>query len=117
MMSFLDRFRQRTAETREAGGFTEAVTTALQAAATGQGGQHRVQAIAALEAAASLYSRCFAGATILPKSNVTAGLTAPVLGLIARDLLRRGESVWEISVRGEKVLLTSSGCVGRSRWP
>ena len=78
-------------------GFTDAVTRALIAEATG-GTVRTPAATAALEACAGVYSRAFAVATVAPATPVTAALTPELLALAARDLIRRGEFVWLIDV-------------------
>ena len=89
-------------ETRQAGGagFTDAVTRALIAEATG-GTVRTPAATAALEAAAGAYSRAFAVASVTPATPTTAALTPELLALAARDLIRRGEFVWLIDVAGD----------------
>ena len=100
---------QRNPETRETGGFTEAVTTALEAAATGENPSGRVQATAALETAAGLYARAFASATVSPVTGRTVAVSPGFLGLVARDLIRRGESLHEITVSGSAVDIRPAG--------
>ena len=78
-------------------GFTDAVTRALIAEATG-GTVRTPAATAALEAAAGVYARAFAVATVAPATPVTRALTPELLALAARDLVRRGEFVWLIDV-------------------
>ena len=95
-------------EVRESQPFTDAVVAAIVAAAAGAstgdpGG------LAALEAAAGLYARAFAGATIAPASVASAAVGPRVRALIARDLIRRGESVHLIDVRGGAVELLPCG--------
>ena len=95
-------------EVRESQPFTDAVVAAIVAAAAGAstgdpGG------LAALEAAAGLYARAFAGATIAPASPASAAVGPRVRALIARDMIRRGESVHLIDVRGGAVELLPCG--------
>ena len=99
---------QREPERREAVPFTDAVVAALtaQAAGTGTGDP---SAIAAVEAAAGLYAAAFAGATLTPMNPMTAGLTPGCRALIARDLIRRGESVHQIRIEGGMVRLQPIG--------
>ena len=84
-------------EKREALPFTDAVVAALtaQAAGTVAGGP---SAIAALESAAGLYASAFAGARVTPENAATAGFSPAVRALMARDLIRRGESVHAIEI-------------------
>ena len=86
-------------EKRSAGGagFTDAVTRALISAATG-GTVRDASATAALEAAAGAYSRAFSVATVTPATPTTRALTPALLALAARDLIRRGEFVWQVDV-------------------
>ena len=88
-------------ETRSEGGagFTDAVTRALIAAATG-GTVRDPSATAALEAAAGAYSRAFAVATVTPAPATTRVLTPALLSLAARDLVRRGEFCWRSTWTG-----------------
>ena len=90
-------------ETRESQPFTDAVVEAIVQAAGGTTPADPT-AIAALEAAAGLYARCFAGAAVNSEM-----LTPAVRALIARDLIRRGESVHLIEVRHGKVALIPCG--------
>ncbi len=78
-------------------GYTDAVVRALMAHAAG-GATADPSATAALEAAAGSYARAFSVATVEPRTPATAALTPAVLGLMARDLIRRGEFVHAIEV-------------------
>ena len=95
-------------EKREAVPFTDAVVAALfsQTAGTGTGDP---SAIAALEAASGLYAAAFAVATVTPENAMTAGLSPACRALIARDLIRRGESVHRIRIEGGMVRLQPIG--------
>ena len=95
-------------EVRESQPFTDAVVAAVVAAASGASAGDP-SGLAALEAAAGLYARAFAGATIGPASVATAAVGPRVRALIARDLIRRGESVHLIDVRGGAVELLPCG--------
>ena len=66
-------------------------------------------ATAALEAAAGLYARCMSAAAVKDASGVEDALTAPVLSLIARNLIRRGEDHHRIYVRGGRLVLEPVG--------
>ena len=79
------------------GGYTDAVVRALLAHAAG-GVSADPSATAALEAAAGAYSRAFAVASVEPATPATRALTAEVLSLMARDLIRRGEFCHVIEV-------------------
>ena len=95
-------------EKREAVPFTDAVVAALTAQAGGTG-TGDPSAIAAVEAAAGLYAGAFAGATVTPANPMTAGLTPACRALIARDMIRRGESVHRIRIEGGGVRLQPIG--------
>ena len=99
---------QREPEKREAVPFTDAVVAALTAQAGGTG-TGDPSAIAALEAAAGLYAAAFAGATVTPANAMTAGLSPACRALIARDLIRRGESVHRIRIEGTMARLQPIG--------
>ena len=92
-------------ETRATLPFTDAITAAIaaQAAGTAAGDPG---AIAALETAAGLWARSLAAATITP---AVPALTADVLALIGRDLIRRGESVHAIEVEAGAPVLRPAG--------
>ena len=95
-------------ERREAVPFTDAVVAALTAQAGGTASGDP-SAIAALEAAAGLYAAAFAGATVTPANPTTAGLTPGCRALMARDLIRRGESIHQIRIEGGMVRLQPIG--------
>ena len=92
-------------ETRATQPFTDAIVSAIasQAAGTTAGDP---SAIAALEACAGIWSRAFAAATVEPAHPA---VTPAVLALIARDLIRRGESVFAIEVEGAAPVLRPAG--------
>ena len=90
--SSLMRWPWQKPEVRTSQPFSDAVISALISAADGTTAGDPSQ-IAALETAAGLYAACFQAATI----NHPA-LTPAVRGLIARDLIRRGENVLQIKV-------------------
>ena len=93
---------KRRAEKREAS-FTDSVTAALFAQAVGSAVGDPA-GLGVLEAAAGLYARCFAGADI--SSNAVG---PSVAAMIARDLIRRGESLHLIEVRAGAVQLVPVG--------
>lgn len=97
------RWPWQQTEVRETQPFSDAVITALISAADGTTAGDPSQ-IAALETAAGLYAACFQAATV----NHPA-LSAGVRGLIARDLIRRGESVLQIRVDNGMVRLQPIG--------
>ena len=63
-------------------------------------------AIAALETSAGLWSRGFASAELSPS---IAAVTPSVLACVGRELVRRGESLWAVDVRGGQLTLTPAG--------
>ena len=102
------RFPWDRRETRESQPFTDAVIEALIAQAEGsKPGDPR--AIAALETAAGLYARAFAGAKITPESIATSALTPSTMALMGRDLIRRGEALFEILVDRGEIRLAPAG--------
>ena len=104
-MSWLDRFRRT--ETRSSA--TDQLLAAILARASGNT-PATAGATGALEAAASLYGRAFAGSTISGPAAVTRALTPSVLRTIGRELIRRGECVFAIGVDRETGLsLTPAG--------
>ena len=104
-MRFLDRFRRT--ETRSSA--TDQLLAALLARATGNT-PATVTATGAVEAAAGLYGRAFAGATMEGPEAFTRALTPSVLATIGRELIRRGEAVFAIGVGMESGLtLTPAG--------
>ena len=77
-------------------------------------------ATAALEAAAGLNSRCLAAAVVRADPIIERALTPPVLALIARNLIRRGEDFHLIRVRNGRLELRPQGvtyAVGKSADP
>ena len=79
-------------ETREAQPFTDAIAAAIIAQASGNVPSNPLT-LAALEMAAGAYMRAFMGASVEGSAMVKKAISTPVLGLIARDLIRRGESI------------------------
>ena len=93
-------------ETR-AGGYTEARLTAI---ASGVSGKAIPSASAAVEIAAGLWARGFASAAVSPSNAATQALTSPVLAHIGRSLLKCGQAVFEMEVKGGRLrLLAASG--------
>ena len=104
------RFWRKAPEERStAQGYTASLTAALQAGAEGGVSDTAPLATAALEAAAGLYARCMAAAVVKDADGVADALTAPVLALIARNLIRRGEDHHRIYVRGGRLVLEPIG--------
>ena len=98
-------FRKREPEKRESLPFTDAVVRALAAQAAGQS-VGDPGAIAALEAAVALYSRAFAAVRLSP---AVPALSPSCMALIARNLIRRGEDVHQVTVDGGEVRLQPIG--------
>ena len=78
--------------------YTEALVEALIQSATGD--TLTAEATAAVEIAAGFWSRAFATATITP-----AIVPAHILATIGRDLVRAGESVWQVVVESGRLEL------------
>lgn len=96
--------------------FTDAIVGAIAAQAGGSLPSDPL-ALGALEMAAGAYARAFAGAKITPDTPATRALTPAVRGLIGRDIIRRGESVHLIAVRGGAVrLFPASSWDVRGSW-
>ena len=83
---------------------TDAIVSALISQAGGSSVPPSVEALAAVEAAAGLWSRAFASATVEPQTPATIALTPSVLSTIGRALAVRGEALFEIEVNGTVVL-------------
>ena len=94
-------------EVRQQSGYSDAILNSFLAYSEGTAG--RVSATGALEACAGLWSRAFASAAITPATAVTQSVTPSVLGLVGRDLIRRGESLHEIRVSDGRVRLIPVG--------
>ena len=62
-----------------------------------------------MEAACSLYSAAFAAAEVKPQNEITKAVSPQARALIARDLIRRGESLHLIRVRAGRVSLLPAG--------
>ena len=86
------------AEHRESA--TDAIVSALISQAGGSSVSPSVEALASVEAAAGLWSRAFASATVEPLTPATMSLTPSVLAAIGRGLAVRGEVVFEVTVNG-----------------
>ena len=93
----------------QAVGYTASLTAALQAGAEGGVSDTAPLATAALEAAAGLYARGMAACLVQGADDVADALTPPVLALIARNLIRRGEDHHRIYVRGGRLVLEPVG--------
>ena len=86
---------------------TDAIVSALVSASSGSSVPPSVEALGAVEAAAGLWSRAFASATVEPQTLATQALTPSVLAAIGRGLAVRGEAVFEVEVNGA-VMLTQA---------
>lgn len=89
-------------------GYTAGITAAFVAGAEG-GVESAPLATAALEAASGLYARCMAAAVVKGPPAAVRALTPPVLALIARNLIRRGEDYHRIYVRSGVLTLEPVG--------
>ena len=98
---------QRT-EKRQNQPFTDAIVAAIQAQAEGAT-VGDPGAIAALETAAGLYARAFAAAKVTPVNDMTRAISPSYLALVARDLIRRGESIHRIIVEDDRIRLQPVG--------
>ena len=79
---------------------TDAIVSALISQAGGSSVPPSVEALGAVEAAAGLWSRAFASATVEPQTPATIALTPAVLAAIGRGLAVRGEVVFVLDVDG-----------------
>ena len=79
---------------------TDAIVSALISQAGGSSTPPSVEALGAVEAAAGLWSRAFASATVEPQTTTTNALTPAVLAAIGRGLAGRGEAVFALDVNG-----------------
>ena len=86
---------------------TDAIVLALLSQAAGSGAPPSVEALAAVEAAAGLWSRAFASTTVQPSTPLTQALTPSVLAAIGRGLAVRGDVLFAIDVM-EGVELTEA---------
>ena len=87
---------------------TDAIVSALISQAGGSSVPPSVEALGAVEAAAGLWSRAFASATVEPQTPATIALTPSVLAAIGRGLAVRGEAVFEVEVNGALILTQAS---------
>ena len=94
-------------ETRASDSLTGLVLAGLQANAVGTTAAP-VATLAAVSAAAGLWARAFASATVTPSNMATSALTPPILERLGRSLLLRGESLFAIDVEGGGLTLTEA---------
>ena len=88
-------------------GYTDAVVQALLQDAGGSP-TASVSNLGVVEAAAGLWSRSFASATVTPAGPATTALTPAALAAIGRRLLLDGEAVFEIEVDDDAVRLVEA---------
>ena len=86
--------------------YTAALVDAFE---RGAAGTATSDATAALETACSAYGRAFAATRVSPKGSRTDWLTPAVLNLIGRQLIRRGELMARLYVRGGMVRAAVAG--------
>ncbi|MCY4002503.1 MAG: hypothetical protein OXF33_02165 [Rhodospirillales bacterium] len=100
--------RQAPADSTSSTAYTDARIAAILAAAGGDAAAD-VGAIAAAEIASGLWGRAMASASVTPDTPATRALTPAVLELMGRELVRKGECLFEIAVMdGEARLLPVS---------
>lgn len=87
-------------EKREAAPYTDAVVDSIVAAATG--GTAAVTQVGALEIAAGYWARAMASAAVTPDMPA---VTPALLGMIGRELCRRGEAVFLIAIENGGIKL------------
>lgn len=110
---------KRGVEKRAAAGapYTDAIVDAIVAAASGE--HASVTTVAAMEIAAGYWARAMASATVDPE---LPAVTPAVLGIIGRELCRRGECIFAIAVHAGAVRLYPAaawdvrGGVDESSW-
>ena len=89
---FRKRVEKRQAPPAGGGGYTDLLVNAILQASVG-GSNDTPAVTAALEGVAALYSRAFAAARV----EGAAGLIGPsMMAAVARDLIRNGNSVWQV---------------------
>ena len=98
----LNPFARRENETRESS-LTDAAIAYIQQRASGT--TSNVLETAALEIAAGLYGRAMAMAAVSPDAAAAAAISAPVLNMVGREMVRKGEVVFEVVVNGRGVVL------------
>ncbi len=91
-------------ETRADSSYTDALVAAITANAAGEQTAFPT-ATAALEACAGFVARAFAAAEVTAPDAAMSALSPDCLALIGRSLIRRGEIVFAIDLRGSEVVL------------
>ena len=109
MWPFTKKLEQRAAQP-----YTDLVTNYLESQASGET-TTRATTLAAVEAAAGQYARAFAGAEVQASEHVKRALTPSVLALMARNLIRYGESVHAVQVMRGELSFTSGWVLGCDR--
>ena len=90
---FRKRVEKRQAPPAGGGGYTDLLVNAILQASTAGGSQDSPAVTAALEGVTAVYSRAFAAARV----DGAAGLVGPsMMAAVARDLIRHGNSVWQV---------------------
>ena len=84
--------------------FTDTLIAQIVSQASG-GTLARPAATGALEASASIVARCFAAADVSGPDQFVAALGPSTLSMIGRSLIRQGEILFAIEVRGGRVVL------------
>ena len=95
------KFWEPRLETRASA--TDLAVDTLVARATGNASD--IMAVAAVETAAGLWGRAFASAKVEPEGRETSAVTPATLEMIGRQLIRKGEVVFQISVSDGAVRL------------
>ena len=97
------KFWEQRSSIEPSGSYTTDVLNFLSASASGQA----LRGVpAAIEICAGVWQRGMATAEVSPMNGRTAALTPTLLGHIGRYLLRYGEVLFEIGVRGGEITLT-----------
>ena len=91
-------FNHRSKGPEHRAGYADSVIAGLLAQASGGASGDAVR-LAAVEIAAGLWGRGFASAMVTPSTAGPLALTPATLGLMGRELVRRGEAVFVIDVR------------------
>ena len=92
------------ADTTSSTAYTDARIAAILAAAGGDAAAD-VGGIAAVEIASGLWGRAMASASVAPDTAATRAITPAVLELVGRELVRKGEALFEIMVIGGEARL------------
>ena len=87
---------------------TDAIVNALISQASGGSSPPSAGDLAAVEAAAGLWSRAFASATVLPTTPTTSALSPGILAAIGRGLAVRGDVLFAIDFLDGVVLTQAS---------